>query len=279
MTEKEPTPETILENVLTDDEIEEVATTLNIISSTLGDCAFDRNVDDAIASYKRAVTQKPDDLNSHNQLGYLYLRRGDLGKAEAQFNIILNHDKAAGGDASAKEWQAIAYGNLGAVHEARKELGGAVAMYQKALAINKELGRKEGMATAFTNLGNIYRIREDLDAAQAMFKKAIKINEEIGDIEGLANNYNGLGTIHDVRNELDDAEAMYQKSLVINVELGSKEGIANAFANLGRILKARGDLDGAKEAWFAARAVFEDYGMSHKVQKMDDWLAELASRP
>ena len=91
----------------------------------------------------------------------------------------------------------------------------------------------------------------------------------------MANNYTSLGTVYRLRGDLDGAEAMYNKSLKIDEDLGRKEGMASNYTNLGNVYQTHGDLDRAKEAWQTARALFEQIGMPHMVQKMDGWLASL----
>ena len=72
------------------------------------------------------------------------------------------------------------YGNLGVVHQTRGELDEAVAMYEKALALNEELGRKEGMATDYGNLGIVHRTRGELDEARRVWMLSLNLFEEIG---------------------------------------------------------------------------------------------------
>ena len=79
---------------------------------------------------------------------------------------------------------AAEYGNLGLVYLNLGKLDRAEEMHERALAIEKELGRKEGVATDYGNLGNIYRIRGDLHRAERMYGKALALFDELGSMEG-----------------------------------------------------------------------------------------------
>ena len=50
--------------------------------------------DDAYAWTREAVLQSPEYLGSHNTLGVLYMRRGDLAQSEKVFNYLLERDPA-----------------------------------------------------------------------------------------------------------------------------------------------------------------------------------------
>jgi hypothetical protein len=53
-------------------------------------------------------------------------------------------------------------------------------MHRKSLAIEEELGRTEGMASEYGNLGNLYRDRDDPDAAEDMYNKSLALFRELG---------------------------------------------------------------------------------------------------
>lgn len=76
--------------------------------------------------------------------------------------------------------EAVALGNLGIVYQTRGELDRAIEFYEKALAINQELGRKQGMATDYGNLGNVYYSRGDLSHAIDYWKQSLALFTQLG---------------------------------------------------------------------------------------------------
>jgi tetratricopeptide (TPR) repeat protein len=75
---------------------------------------------------------------------------------------------------------AMNYNNLGNVHATRGKLDRAVEMYEKALAIDKELGRREGMASNYGNLGNVYKTRGNFAEARRVWMIARDLYRAIG---------------------------------------------------------------------------------------------------
>ncbi len=127
----------------------------------LGALAFLHDTYKALECYQQAVELDPDDPDGWNRLGHVYLRLGELSKAEDAYNKVYEH--AEGNDD--QEFRAIAYGNLGLVYDTRGDLGRAERMYNQALKLNQALGSKEDMAIQYGNLGNIFYTRGDLDRA------------------------------------------------------------------------------------------------------------------
>ena len=173
------------------------------------------------------------------------------------------------------EGMVVQYGNLGLIYITRGELDKAEGMLNKSLEIDKKLGRLEGMASEYGNLGLIYITRGDLDKAEEMLKKALEINENLGLQEGMAIQYSNLGVIYQTKGELDKAEEMHQKALMIAEKLGLQEIMANQYGNLGLIYKERGDTEKARQLWEKARDLYKKIGMPHNVKMMDEWIEGL----
>ena len=201
---------------------------------------FASDTDKALDAYQRVVELDPSNLDAINQLAQLHVRIGNLSKAEDLYQSLtqLTDDK---------EWQAISYGNLGLVYQARGELDKAIEYHEKALAISEALGRKEGMANQYGNLGLVYRTRGELDKAIEYYEKALAINEALGRKEGVAIQYGNLGLVYQTRGELDKATEYHEKALAISEALSLKEGVASQYGNIGNVYQTRGELDKAIE--------------------------------
>jgi tetratricopeptide (TPR) repeat protein/energy-coupling factor transporter ATP-binding protein EcfA2 len=158
------------------------------------------------------------------------------------------------------EGMAANYTNMGSVYNTRGELDKALEMYEKALAIYKELGNSEGMAAAYGNIGIVYKTRGELGNALEMYKKALAIHEELGRKEGMASDYTNMGVVYNTCGELDKALEMHEKALAINEELGRKEGMASNYTNMGIVYNTRGELDKALEMHEKALAINEELG-------------------
>ena len=257
----------------------------------IGNIAYLYDTQKALEAYKKAVTLDPANPNGWNRLGYtlsrlgrlngaqeayekvlglagenkswegtaydnlgaIYITRGELERAEKYYRKGLEIDEALG----RKKGMAIAYSNLGAIYITRGELDQAEEYCRKGLEIDEAIDRKEGMADDYVNLGLVYQTRGELDRAEEYYRKALEINEALGRKEGLANTFGNLGLIYQTRGELYKAEEYSRKALKINEALGRKEGLANAYTNLGLIYQTRGELDRAEEYYRQALKIDE----------------------
>ena len=208
---------------------------------------------------------------AYGNLGNVYRTRCELDKAEEMHLKSLAIEKQLG----RKEGMASDYGNLGVVYETRWELDKAEEMYNKSLELNEQLGRKEGMASVYGNLGNIFLTRDELDTAEKMYNKALELHEQLGRKEGMAIQYGNLGIVYERRGELDTAEKMYKKALRLNKQLGRKEGMAHQYGNLGNVYYKRGEPDKAREYWILSRDLFNEIPMPHMVEKVQGGIDKL----
>jgi len=181
---------------------------------------------------------------------------GKLGHAINAWSRILTKSQ----DEKNQEWESIAIGNMGNVHQTRGELDKALEYHGKALKLNEELGSKEGMAIAIGNMGNVYQTRGELDKALEYYGKALKLNEELGSKGGMTIPLGNMGVVYKIRGELDKALEYYGKALKLNEELGRKEGMAIRLGNMGNVYGIKGELDKALEYYGKALKLDEELG-------------------
>ncbi len=207
----------------------------------------------------------PDDMSAINMTGVIHALRGDLEKAQAALERILELAESA----EDPQAQAVACGNLGILFSTRGELDKAEEMHNKSLDLSKQLGRKKGMAAQYGNLGILHFMRGDLDKAEEMYNKALDLNKQLGRKEGMACDYGNLGLVYATKGELDTAAGMYNKALDLNKQLGRKEGMAIQYGNLGNIYMARGELDKAEEMHLKSLEIEKQLG--HKEGMASDY--------
>jgi len=174
-------------------------------------------LDEAIASYQRALEINPNLAVALYNLGIVYEAQGRLDEVIARYQRALeinpNH--------------AVAWNNLGIAYEAQGRLDEAIACYQRALEINPNY------AVALYNLGIVYKAQGRLDEAIARYQRALEINPNY------AVAWNNLGIAYKAQGRLDKAIASYQRALEIN------PNYAVAWNNIGIVYKAQGRLDEA----------------------------------
>ena len=178
-------------------------------------------VEEAIAQYHKTLEIKPDCTEARNNLGFAFFKKGETEEAMAQYRKVLE----------SKPGDTASHYNLGLAYFKKGELEEAIAQYRKALASAPE------NAGALSNLGNALLLKGDLDGAMACFKKAAAINPD--QVETWYNLGNGFLQ----RGDLDQAIASYRQAIKINPRY------ADTCANLGVAYFKEGETREARDCW------------------------------
>jgi len=202
-----------------------VYSNLGITLSDLG------RLDEAEASYLRALQIKPDSAEAHISLGNTLHKQGRLPEAETSYRQALQ----------IKPYFAEAHTSLGITLRKMGRLDEAEASFRRALEIEPDC------AEAHNNLGNTLRKMERLDEAEASYRLALEIEPDY------AVAHNNLGNILRDMGRLKEAEASFRRALEIEPDL------AEAHNNLGLTLRDFGLLDGASASFRRALEIKPDY--------------------
>jgi tetratricopeptide (TPR) repeat protein len=98
------------------------------------------------------------------------------------------------------------------------------------------------------------------DAARGLFERSLAIWRELGDTEQQARELNSLGITHRHLGELDTARALLEEAIALSRDIGDTLRLAIALANLGQLEIAAGRFDGATEALREALALDAEHG-------------------
>ena len=222
-------------------------------------------IDEAIASFERALAINPDLAQAHNNLGIIF---HDLGQ----------HDRALKSLHRAQEIDphfADAHYNLGNTLRDLEQLEKAVNCYRRALEIQPDfvkalsnLGRVLGdlgqseqevecyrraliidpeLAEVHFNLGNSLKGRGQPEEAAASYQRALKIKPDF--VKALSN----LGGVLGELGQSEQGIECYRRALIIDPEF------AQAHFNLGNCLKDRGQLQDALASYQRALEVKPDF--------------------
>jgi tetratricopeptide (TPR) repeat protein len=175
-----------------------------------------------------------------------------------------------------QSWQA--WGNLGAVLQARKRPGEALACYEQSLArhasaeilsnagvVLSELGRweeararlsaalalRDDLPEAHFNFGHILHEMGQIDAAMSAYHKAIALRPTYA--EALSN----LGSLYNAVGKPDVAIELYHRAIA------AKPDAPEPYSNLGNAMQAKNILEETIPLYHKALALRPDYAEAH----------------
>lgn len=193
-------------------------------------------LDDAAASYRRALDLKPDNAGASNSLGAALLKLGHVQEALTFFRRALAIDPAF----------ALAHGNLG---YALQRLG---RPDEALVSLQRAVGLAPDFAAAHTNLGNALRDLGRLDEALASHRLALKLKPEFTEA--------GIN-LGNVLRDLGQSEAAVE---VFRRVLGSDANSAAAHGNLACALRDLGRTGEAEASFRAALRIDPQYADAHR---------------
>jgi tetratricopeptide (TPR) repeat protein len=167
---------------------------------------------DAVASYRRAIELEPRLAETHSNLGNALLNSGHLREAEASCRRALELEPDFAG----------AHTNLGNALREQRDYAAAIASHRRALEI------RPAFAEAHINLGNALRDRGELPDAESAYRRALGIEPR------LAVGHNNLGSALRDLGRIDEAEAAFRQALAL------QPNYAQAHTNLAIVLRLEG---------------------------------------
>jgi tetratricopeptide (TPR) repeat protein len=176
---------------------------------------------------------------AHNNLGFLFLRRGELDQAVSHFRTALNI-RSSNAEAHYNLGAALIHNNLGNALARKGLTAEAIGHYQDAVRLRTDY------ADAHYNFGSVLFQEGQIDEAIAHWQKALAIQPYDGDV------HTNLGNAFLQKGLVKEAINHYQQAL----EIAPQDVLAQN--NLAWILATSSDSsirDGAKAVALAEKAV------------------------
>ncbi len=118
----------------------------------------------------------------------------------------------------------------------------------------------EPLARVAHGLGMMLEQQGELEDAIPLFERSLAICRELGNRDRQANELNSLGITHGYIGNLDTARSMLDESIAISREIGSDFRLAAALTNLGILETSAGNLDRATQVLKEALALDQKQG-------------------
>lgn len=144
-----------------------------------------------IAFHEQWIRTNPASLHAHRSLGWAWLERGDLDKAEWHLQAGLQLDPE-----NAEIWN-----NLGNVAHRRGKRSEAEMLYRNALSLNPNF------AESHSNLGMVLGETNRIGEAEQHFRRAIELRPHYSEA------HNGLGIVMARQNQPEKARGHFEEAL------------------------------------------------------------------
>jgi len=198
-------------------------------------------LEERVSQIQTQDTQSPALATLYDRLGQAYHERISLGKSK---NLQADIDLAIAAFQKAialqknlnlKTDQGNSLQLLGDLYDDLGQYQSAKSFYEEALEIFENIEDKQGEAGCLINLGVIYKNLGDYQKSLAFYHKSLEIFREIDNKQGEANALGNLGTVYSFLGDYQQAILFHQKSLEIEIEIQNKQGEANSLGSLGNI--------------------------------------------
>jgi predicted ATPase/transcriptional regulator with XRE-family HTH domain len=179
-------------------------------------------------------------------LWWFWLARGYLSEGRRWLGRALAAADAGGlgGDimASALNNAAVLAATAGAYDE-------AAALFERGLAIRRDIGDERGAAAVLNNLGNVAMQQHAYERADSFYAQALAIRRTLDDTRGVARVLGNLGELARLRGDGARASAWTTESVALYTQLQDTAGVAQALHTMGGASLLMGHIDAAATAY------------------------------
>jgi CHAT domain-containing protein/Tfp pilus assembly protein PilF len=138
---------------------------------------------------------------------------------------------------------------------------GALAFFEQAIALIREVGAPRAEAAILNSMGVAYRSLGDYARAAGVYEQSLRlVRTRLQDREAEGTVLNNLGQVYDNLGQYERALDIYRQALALALEVGDRTGEALALNNIGATYDALGQDDQALERYREALALHRELG-------------------
>lgn len=208
--------------------------------------ALEKQPDAALSCAKRyGAALQPSQLN--DRLDFLTLlsialaRSGSFSAAQHAAEDLIAMAAAHSAESRWRQREGWGYVVAGNVAFDSADYQKALAKYERALEIAREIGDKHGESNALGSLGNVHSNSGNIHKAIDYYKQCLELHREISDQRGEIADLGNLGIAYAALGDARKAIGYYKKQLEISRKIGDRRGESNSLGNIGTALFSLGD--------------------------------------
>ncbi|HEY9815927.1 MAG TPA: CHAT domain-containing tetratricopeptide repeat protein [Candidatus Obscuribacterales bacterium] len=150
--------------------------------------------------------------------------------------------------------------DLGGRQYNNRQFTEAIATWEQALALYRQLGDRRQEAYLLTNLGSAYENLYQTDTALTFYQESLALAEEIQDSSGQSYALGNLGYLYERNGDYEQALIYLRRGLPLAQSRGDRADEAYLLNQIGIVLKAQGLMDEAIAEFEASLAIAEEIG-------------------
>ncbi|MCA1701900.1 MAG: tetratricopeptide repeat protein [Actinobacteria bacterium] len=131
--------------------------------------------------------------------------------------------------------RAVTLHHLARLYADRGDQTRALTLYEEALGLETQVGAVESRAATLHMIAIILHDQGDTERAMELLRESLAIKEDIGDARGKANTIHEMARIHADDRSYDIAMSLLKESLAIKEHIGDSRGAASTLHEMGRI--------------------------------------------
>jgi non-specific serine/threonine protein kinase len=172
--------------------------------------------------------------------------------------------------------RATAANAAGVLARQHGDLNAAGALFERSLALAREMGDAPAVARSLNNLGELTMTRGEHSAARSLLEESMTLWRRPEDQWELARTVHNLGAVAYSQGDLATARGFFAEVLAMKRATGDRQGTASAVTNLGLVAMAMGDLDAARPLLGESLAIYRALGDRRRAAHVLQGLADLA---
>lgn len=198
----------------------------------------------------RALDDATLDARATWQLGSIAQVRGDLDRAQAEYEAALARVRSIGRPSPVdRETETSALGNLGTVLRERGEPVAARARYEEALAVARAQGHARAEGQLHGDLGALLHMCDELDEALSELDRASELLEREGDERMRALFLGASALVLQERGALEEARARIDDAIAVQRRVGDRRFLAYLVGCRAQVDHEAGALDDAERGY------------------------------
>jgi tetratricopeptide (TPR) repeat protein len=140
-----------------------------------------------------------------------------------------------------KVGEAATLNNIGRVNDDLRSTRQALAYYEQALPLFRQTGDRRGEAATLNNIGRVYDDLDDKQQALVWYEQALLLVRQAGDRGSEARTLNNIGLVYFTLGDQQQGLVYYEQALPLVRQAGDRRGEATTLSNIGRMYSTLGD--------------------------------------